>query len=75
MVVCHCHRVNDAAIRSEVRMGALTSEEIARRCGAGSTCGGCRPAVDAIVDRLLADDLDANPSVALHSFSSVAVSL
>lgn len=45
MIVCHCRGVTDSEIRSAVRQGACTREEIARCCGAGAACGGCVPAV------------------------------
>lgn len=54
MVVCHCRAVNDATIRSEIEQGALTADEVADRCGAGSQCGGCRLVIDDLVDELLA---------------------
>ena len=50
MVVCHCEAVNDERIRAEVRSGARTLAEVARGCRAGSTCGGCLPAVAEVVD-------------------------
>jgi bacterioferritin-associated ferredoxin len=42
-------RVNDRLIRSVVRDGARTCEQVAEACGAGACCGGCRPAIDEIV--------------------------
>jgi bacterioferritin-associated ferredoxin len=42
-------RVNDRLIRSVVRQGARTCEQVAQACGAGDCCGGCRPAIDEIV--------------------------
>lgn len=57
MVVCHCRAVNDATIRAEIEQGALTPDEVADRCGAGSRCGGCRPVIDELVDELLARHL------------------
>lgn len=58
MVVCHCRAVNDATIRSEIEQGALTTDEVAARCGAGLRCGGCRVTIDELVDELLARQLD-----------------
>jgi bacterioferritin-associated ferredoxin len=49
MIVCHCQRVTDRAIRAAVRQGAETEEAIAEACGAGSCCGGCVPAVTEIL--------------------------
>ena len=49
VIICHCMRVSDRLIRSVVREGACSTEEVAEACGAGACCGGCRPAVDEIV--------------------------
>jgi bacterioferritin-associated ferredoxin len=54
MVICHCRAVSDGLIRQEVDGGALDVETVVRRCGAGSACGGCRPAI-----ALLLQGLDA----------------
>lgn len=56
MVVCHCKAVNDAAIRELIAASALTADDVAARCGAGTDCGGCR---DTIED-LLANAVQAN---------------
>jgi bacterioferritin-associated ferredoxin len=42
-------RVNDRLIRTVVRQGARTCEQVAQACGAGDCCGGCRPAIEEIV--------------------------
>lgn len=49
MIVCHCHAVRAEEIRTEVRLGAETVEVVGARCGAGTRCGGCIPAVEAVV--------------------------
>jgi bacterioferritin len=49
MLVCHCNGVSDRAIRRSVRAGAVTPELVARTCGAGACCGGCRDAVQEIL--------------------------
>jgi bacterioferritin-associated ferredoxin len=49
MMVCHCEAVNDVAIRSEIAAGALDSEALASRCGAGSRCGGCLTVVEQLL--------------------------
>jgi bacterioferritin-associated ferredoxin len=51
MLVGHCLRVFDGAIRECVRVGARTTEDVAARCGAGTRCGGCRDSIEAIVTR------------------------
>jgi bacterioferritin-associated ferredoxin len=45
MIVCHCHRVTDRAIRAAIHAGAQCEGAVAELCGAGSCCGGCIPAV------------------------------
>ena len=49
MVVCHCQAVTDRAIRAAVRKGARTRREVSKACAASLRCGGCAPAVDAII--------------------------
>jgi bacterioferritin-associated ferredoxin len=49
VIVCHCHAVRAEEIRSEVRLGAETVEVIGMRCGAGTRCGGCTPALEAVL--------------------------
>ncbi len=45
MLVCHCHAVSDRVIRETVAAGAADETEVGERCGAGTSCGGCRPEV------------------------------
>jgi bacterioferritin-associated ferredoxin len=49
VIACHCHAVRADEIRTEVRLGAESVELIGARCHAGTRCGGCIPAVEAIV--------------------------
>ena len=49
MLVCHCRRVNDRTIREIARSGARTPEEIGAACGAGTGCGGCKPAIAGLI--------------------------
>ncbi|MEM9195503.1 MAG: (2Fe-2S)-binding protein [Myxococcota bacterium] len=46
MLICHCKRVNDRTIKSAIDDGARSIEAVGRHCGAGTGCGGCRPAID-----------------------------
>jgi bacterioferritin-associated ferredoxin len=50
MVICQCKGLTDRTIRSVVRKGARSRSEVARVCGAGSTCGGCAPTIDKIIE-------------------------
>jgi bacterioferritin-associated ferredoxin len=45
--------VFDGTIRDCLRGGARTPDDVTERCGAGSRCGGCRPSIEAIVDRFV----------------------
>jgi bacterioferritin-associated ferredoxin len=49
VIVCHCRRVSDRHIRQAVRQGACTLGDVVRACHAGANCGGCAPAIDAIL--------------------------
>ena len=50
MIVCHCHAINDRTIREAVRAGAESPRTVARACGAGAGCGGCRHAIERIIE-------------------------
>ena len=43
MIVCHCRALNDRAVLDAIAEGVDDLHELARRCGAGSRCGGCQP--------------------------------
>lgn len=43
MIVCLCEGVNERAVKAAIEMGARTPAELARSCGAGSSCGQCVP--------------------------------
>ena len=49
MLVCHCNGVTERRVRSAVQAGACTLREVARSCGAGACCGGCRPEIARIL--------------------------
>jgi bacterioferritin-associated ferredoxin len=50
MIVCHCRGLSDRTIREVVQSGARTHREVALACGAGRSCGGCRPAVGEVIE-------------------------
>ena len=50
MLVCHCQGLTDRAVRRSVKNGACSVAEVTRACGAGGVCGGCRPAIEEIVE-------------------------
>ncbi len=50
MLVCHCHAVNDQMIRQCVDDGARSGNDILEACGAGASCGSCRPVIDRLIE-------------------------
>jgi bacterioferritin-associated ferredoxin len=50
MLVCHCKGLSEREIDRAICAGADSPGEVARRCGAGSVCGGCRPAIDELLE-------------------------
>ncbi|HVM04608.1 MAG TPA: (2Fe-2S)-binding protein [Acidimicrobiales bacterium] len=49
MFICHCRAVTDRAIRAAIEAGASDPRAVGRSCGAGSRCGGCWPALEALL--------------------------
>ncbi len=49
MIVCHCQKVNHRRILEVIGQGARSVEEVGRACGAGTGCGGCRPAIELLI--------------------------
>jgi bacterioferritin-associated ferredoxin len=50
MLVCHCKGLSEREVRSAIEAGACTRRALARQCGAGSVCGGCRPVIEELLD-------------------------
>ncbi|MCC5951039.1 MAG: (2Fe-2S)-binding protein [Acidimicrobiia bacterium] len=45
--------MNDARIAAEVASGdVVDADTLAQRCGAGSRCGGCMPALEALLEQM-----------------------
>jgi bacterioferritin-associated ferredoxin len=49
VLVCHCNRICDRTVRECIRDGARSIDEVGQTCGAGTTCGGCRPVIGALL--------------------------
>ncbi len=49
MYVCYCRGVTDRCVRGAIEDGAREPAEVGRRCGAGTRCGGCLPALQALL--------------------------
>jgi bacterioferritin-associated ferredoxin len=56
MLVCLCHPTTDRDVDTAIDDGARTVQDLARRCGAGTGCGGC---VDELRERLSARGANA----------------
>jgi bacterioferritin-associated ferredoxin len=60
-LICHCRLVSDRRVLAEIEAGACSLAEVQERCGAATRCGGCRPAVELLVERA-GDQLLAIPA-------------
>jgi bacterioferritin-associated ferredoxin len=49
MLICHCHGVAEKRIRQIARRSGPSLRAVARECGAGTGCGGCRSAIRQIL--------------------------
>jgi bacterioferritin-associated ferredoxin len=49
VLVCHCKVVTDRQVRAVIDAGARDEFDIAETCGAGGICGGCVPAISALL--------------------------
>ena len=61
MIVCSCNAVTDREIRRAVLAGASTLRAVARSCRAGTGCGGCRLALQALIREAREDAAVARP--------------
>lgn len=53
MIVCHCEVVSDRCIRAAVADGAVSVDDVGRRCLAGTNCGGCQGTIATLLATLL----------------------
>lgn len=69
MLVCHCNGVTDRHIKRSIREGASTTSEVARRCGAGGSCGGCHEGIRKILHTEMAEREERTAIVELPTVS------
>lgn len=50
VLLCHCNTVTRRQVIACARRGALTLEDVALACDAGSGCGSCRGAIMTLLD-------------------------
>jgi NAD(P)H-nitrite reductase large subunit len=67
VLVCHCHRVNDARIDQVLSAGADGVRGVVRATRAGTGCGGCIPAL-----RQICATRSAQTGCALHEDEAIA---
>jgi bacterioferritin-associated ferredoxin len=46
LIVCHCRRVTDREVVAAMARGASSLSDLARECGAGTDCRGCRSTLE-----------------------------
>jgi bacterioferritin-associated ferredoxin len=64
-MLCHCRAVTDRTVQATVLAGARDTDDVAARCGAGSRCGSCVPAILTVVEEHIARvDIDARTAAA-----------
>lgn len=59
MYVCLCRGVTDERVVEVVREGAGSVAAVGRACGAGRTCGGCRPEIRRLLSQTRLEGPDA----------------
>lgn len=50
MFVCLCHGITDSEVKTTVRRGATSVDDVTEKCGAGSGCGMCKEQIQDIID-------------------------
>jgi nitrite reductase (NADH) large subunit len=50
-IVCQCIPVRDRAVIKAIQHGACTLVDVQATCGAATQCGGCEPAIRALIER------------------------
>ncbi len=50
-IVCQCIPVRDRAVIKAIQHGAATLVDVQATCGAATQCGGCEPAIQALLQR------------------------
>jgi len=49
VLICSCKAVSERTVRATIADGAATVEEVGRRCGAGTQCGGCHLLIEELL--------------------------
>jgi len=51
-LLCHCHVVPDRRVAAEIEAGAASVRDVGQACEAGTSCGGCVAAIEALLERM-----------------------
>ena len=49
MFICSCKAVKERTVRAAIASGASSIDEVGRRCGAGTVCGGCHELIEELL--------------------------
>ena len=49
MLICSCKAVSARTVRATIAAGAESIEDVGRRCGAGTDCGGCHLLIEELL--------------------------
>jgi bacterioferritin-associated ferredoxin len=50
-MICHCEAVRSRTIVDAIKSGATTLDQLKEACGVALGCGGCEPAIGALLIR------------------------
>lgn len=62
MIICSCTGLTDREVRAAARRGVETIGEIERYSEAGSGCGGCRSALEAVLEETRSEEAAERPT-------------
>ena len=48
-LICLCHGVSERKVNRVIDHGAVSVDEVGESCGAGTSCGTCRQAIDEMI--------------------------
>ena len=49
MLICSCKAVSERTVRAAIADGASSIDDVGRRCGAGTQCGGCHLLIEELL--------------------------
>jgi bacterioferritin-associated ferredoxin len=49
VLICSCKNVSERTVRAAIADGAASVEDVGRRCGAGTQCGGCHLLIEELL--------------------------